>query len=160
MGDAASTIGGVSVGTPAHCRLRRQSRQSLFMQPPDMGAPQQIARNSRGFTQPGRALAVHDRHHSLSLRLRVRPGTAPSRPIWLFRRLAYRHLQSAEGLAKRRNPVMAVTQLGVREFRQMNDWQKWIISFGLTAVVVAICYVWLDRPIALTLHHYARQFDA
>jgi len=55
---------------------------------------------------------------------------------------------------------MAVTQLGVREFRQMNDWQKWIVSLGLTAVVVAICYVWLDRPIALTLHHYARQFDA
>src|SRR5262245_44822183 len=43
--------------------------------------------------------------------------------------------------------------------QRMNDWQKWVVSFVLTAVLIAICYAWLDRPIALALHHYASQFD-
>jgi len=39
----------------------------------------------------------------------------------------------------------------------MTDLQKWLASFVLTVVLVAICYLWIDRPVAL-LAHETRQF--
>jgi membrane-associated phospholipid phosphatase len=38
----------------------------------------------------------------------------------------------------------------------MSDLQKWIASFVLTVMLVVICYLWLDRPVAL-LAHQTRQ---
>ena len=34
----------------------------------------------------------------------------------------------------------------------MSDLQKWILGFVLTAVLVVICYLWIDRPVALLAH--------
>jgi membrane-associated phospholipid phosphatase len=34
----------------------------------------------------------------------------------------------------------------------MSDLQKWIASFVLTFLLVVICYLWIDRPIALLAH--------
>jgi membrane-associated phospholipid phosphatase len=35
----------------------------------------------------------------------------------------------------------------------MGELQKWIASFVLTGVAVAICYLWIDRPVALLAHN-------
>ena len=34
----------------------------------------------------------------------------------------------------------------------MSDLQKWIASFVLTVILVVICYLWIDRPVALLAH--------
>jgi membrane-associated phospholipid phosphatase len=34
----------------------------------------------------------------------------------------------------------------------MSDLQKWIASFVLTILLIAICYLWVDRPVALFAH--------
>jgi membrane-associated phospholipid phosphatase len=41
----------------------------------------------------------------------------------------------------------------------MNDLQKWIVSFALTAVLVSVSYEWLDRRIAFLAHDHVRQFE-
>jgi membrane-associated phospholipid phosphatase len=38
----------------------------------------------------------------------------------------------------------------------MNDLSKWVASFVLSAVLVVICYVWVDRPVALLAHEVYR----
>ena len=38
----------------------------------------------------------------------------------------------------------------------MSDLQKWLASFVLTVVLVVICYVWIDRPVALLAHDVHR----
>lgn len=35
----------------------------------------------------------------------------------------------------------------------MGELQKWIASFVLTGVAVVICYLWIDRPVALLAHN-------
>jgi membrane-associated phospholipid phosphatase len=34
----------------------------------------------------------------------------------------------------------------------MSELQKWIASFVLTVILVVVCYLWLDRPVALLAH--------
>jgi membrane-associated phospholipid phosphatase len=34
----------------------------------------------------------------------------------------------------------------------MSDLQKWIASFVLTVLLVVVCYLWIDRPVALLAH--------
>jgi membrane-associated phospholipid phosphatase len=38
----------------------------------------------------------------------------------------------------------------------MNNLLKWLASFALTAVLVVICYVWIDRAVALLAHEVYR----
>jgi membrane-associated phospholipid phosphatase len=44
----------------------------------------------------------------------------------------------------------------------MSDLQKWIVGFALTAVLVVVCYLWIDRPVALLAHgvHRMHLLDA
>jgi membrane-associated phospholipid phosphatase len=41
---------------------------------------------------------------------------------------------------------------GTLQSTRMSDLQKWIASFVLTTVLVVICYLWVDRPVALLAH--------
>jgi hypothetical protein len=38
----------------------------------------------------------------------------------------------------------------------MRDLQKWIASFLLTAILVVVCYLWVDRPVAQLAHETSR----
>lgn len=38
----------------------------------------------------------------------------------------------------------------------MSDLQKWIASFVLTVILVVVCYLWVDRPVALLAHETSR----
>ncbi len=40
----------------------------------------------------------------------------------------------------------------------MNPLQKWFVSLALTAVLVVISYLWLDRPVSLLAHAELRHF--
>jgi membrane-associated phospholipid phosphatase len=42
----------------------------------------------------------------------------------------------------------------------MGELQKWIASFVLTSVAVVICYLWIDRPVALLAHNVYDQLGA
>jgi len=39
---------------------------------------------------------------------------------------------------------------------EMTDLQKWLASFVLTAVLVVVCYLWIDRPVAQLAHETRR----
>jgi membrane-associated phospholipid phosphatase len=41
----------------------------------------------------------------------------------------------------------------------MKSARNWTLAFFSTAVAVAVCYVWLDRPIALIVHAAFQQYD-
>jgi membrane-associated phospholipid phosphatase len=49
-----------------------------------------------------------------------------------------------------------ITILSRQASAKMNDLQKWIAGFVLTAVLVVICYLWIDRPVALLAHDVHR----
>ena len=39
----------------------------------------------------------------------------------------------------------------------MNALQRWLLALLLTALVVVVCYLWLDRPLALLAHAHSGQ---
>jgi len=40
----------------------------------------------------------------------------------------------------------------------MTTWQRWLTALLAVTVVVIVCYLWIDRPLALLVHaHFARQ---
>jgi membrane-associated phospholipid phosphatase len=39
----------------------------------------------------------------------------------------------------------------------MTALQRWLLALLLTAVAVAVCYLWLDRPLALLVHAHSAQ---
>lgn len=42
----------------------------------------------------------------------------------------------------------------------MSNLRKWLLSLAATAAAVAICYLWVDRPVALLFHHTIAKRDA
>jgi membrane-associated phospholipid phosphatase len=48
--------------------------------------------------------------------------------------------------------VIGVNPGGALRNATMSDLQKWIASFVLTVALVVICYLWIDRPVALLAH--------
>jgi membrane-associated phospholipid phosphatase len=48
--------------------------------------------------------------------------------------------------------TIGVNPGGTLQNTTMSDLQKWIASFVLTVALVVICYLWVDRPVALLAH--------
>ena len=45
--------------------------------------------------------------------------------------------------------------LEIDKSTSMSPLQRWLLAFLLTAVAVVVCYVWIDRPLALLAHAYS-----